>query len=418
MNVSSLPRSCFSRSRSIPRLQSSCHFFRSFHFRSRVASCYVWGAANEVFPEASGHRAERLKPKLFPFQSSRPMRLFSIGGHHCAILTEDGKIYTGGRGEFYELGNGKSAKNVEIPKLLTNLPPMADVAVGLYHTIALSEDGQVFTCGWGGSLFNWGCLGHGDKQSRGVLTPIDDLKDEKIVHVASGKDHALCLSEKGEIFAFGRGEFGRLGTAGSGNEITPVKLTALEGIKIVGISAGSSFSAAVSSSGHLYTWGRNDAGQLGHGIGLMMDTHSMENVPTRVQFDYESVNGIEENVQVVQVACGHRHMIALTNTGRVWLFGQRTWMKPVAIRGDDEQFLKEKIISVAAGKNMSAAVSSDGRVFSWGDGRSGQLGHGDKAAKKNPTPIREFGARREFGRAIRVTAGGSEQIAVFTEDKN
>lgn len=394
---------------------------RTFSTSTEQSNCYVWGAANEIFSEASQHRKQRLTPRLFPNpannqsdQSADPIKSLAVGAHHYAVLTESGTLYTAGQGKYGELGLGKTFAQIDKPRRVQDVPRLVDVKCGVYHTIALTDEGEVMTCGWGGSFFTAGTLGHGDTQTRPALTKIEALSGEKIVAISTGKDHCLCLNDKGEVFAFGRGEFGRLGTAGSGNEKVPVKLSALEGVNVRRIFSGSSFNAAVTTDGSVYTWGRNDAGQLGLGVGLTFDTHSMESVPTRVEFDYESTDGEEEQVNVSEIACGHRHMVALTAEGRVFTWGQRVWMKPVLMRGDDEAFLKNKITHIAAGKNMSAAIRTDGSLFTWGAGRSGQLGNGSTSAVKEPKLNTHFGPTRELGRAINVMCGGADQIAVMT----
>jgi alpha-tubulin suppressor-like RCC1 family protein len=383
----------------------------------------VMGPTNEVFADASLHRKQRLTPREFPNPSlnqatqsiESPIKSLSVGAHHYAVLTEDGRVYTAGQGKYGELGLGKPFGQIDRPRLVRDVPKLVDVKCGVYHTIALTEAGEVLTCGWGGSFFTTGTLGHGDKQSRPALTKVEALSGEKIIAISTGKDHCLCLNDKGEVFAMGRGEFGRLGTAGSGDEKVPVKLAALEGVKVKRIASGSSFNAAITNDGSVYTWGRNDAGQLGLGVGLTFDTHSMESVPTRVEFDYESTDGEEEQVHVDEVACGHRHMIARTVEGRVFTWGQRIWMKPVLVRGDDSKFLAEKITHVAAGKNMSAAIRSDGSLFTWGSSKNGQLGNGTTSPQKEPNMNKYFGPGREFGRAVNVMCSGADQIAVMTK---
>jgi alpha-tubulin suppressor-like RCC1 family protein len=52
---------------------------------------------------------------------------------------------------------------------------------------------------------------------------------------------------------------------------------------ITRLSVGHAFTLALASSGELYGWGRNDAGQLGLGGGLSMDVYAMENLPRQVR---------------------------------------------------------------------------------------------------------------------------------------
>ena len=239
--------------------------------------------------------------------------------------------------------------------------------------------------GWGGSFFSPNALGIGRKSTCNTPTLVTALQSTPIQQIAAGKEHCLALSRSGEVYAWGKGEFGRLGLGGSGNELTPQRLDELtgEGMEVASITAGSFISnAAVLRSGALYTWGRNEQGQLGLGGGLILDQYSMESVPQRVEFDFETAGSHEEDISCVQAAAGHRHMLARTRAGQLYLWGMRTWIKPALVRGDDDSFSKCRVVDVAAGKNASVAVDGDGAVWSWGSGSSGCLGHGEQKYKE------------------------------------
>ncbi len=144
---------------------------------------------------------------------------------------------------------------------------------GLYHTVALTDSGEVYVWGWGGSLFSPNALGLGRKGQCNTPTLVTALQSTPIQQIAAGKEHCLALTRTGELYAWGKGEFGRLGLGGSGNQLAPQRLDELTGpgMEVASITAGSSFNAAVLRSGALYTWGRNDHGQLGLGGGLILD---------------------------------------------------------------------------------------------------------------------------------------------------
>ncbi len=240
------------------------------------------------------------------------------------------------------------------------------------------------------------------------------LKDA-VKQLAVGKQHCLALTERGEVMSWGKGEFGRLGLGGSGNQPSPVRIDALTGaeLRVRQVVCGSSFNAAVLESGGLMTWGRNEAGQLGLGVGLTLDTYSMESVPARVEFDYESAE--EEEVVVRAVTAGHRHMVALTDAGQLYLWGMRNWMKPVRVRGDDGALEGVRMRAVGAGKNWSAAVDEDGALWSWGAGGNGCLGHGNTSTVKEPKKVAGFGRGGQFGRAVAVMSGLMDKVAVLTQ---
>lgn len=88
----------------------------------------------------------------------------------------------------------------------------------------------------------------------------------KWVDISSGQHHTLALEEDGAVYVLGRKEYGRLGLGPNcvdANEL--LKVPALEGKKCVNIGTGSAQSFAVTDSGELYSWGMGTNGQLGTG---------------------------------------------------------------------------------------------------------------------------------------------------------
>lgn len=83
-----------------------------------------------------------------------------LGLRHSAVISEDGQLYTFGQGNWGVLGHGNE-KNVKFttPKLVEGLAnhKVVDVVMGEYHTMALTDDGEVYTWGYGGKkgFFNW-----------------------------------------------------------------------------------------------------------------------------------------------------------------------------------------------------------------------------------------------------------------------
>lgn len=148
-----------------------------------------------------------------------------------------------------------------------------------------------------------------------------------------------------------------------------------------------------------------DKGQLGLGAGLILDTYSMESVPSQVEFD--------EDVTITNVDVGYRHCIVVDSENRVFRWGQAQHLQPTLVKGDDSRFLRNKIVQVAAGRNFSAAVDEHGHLFTFGDGGSCCLGHGNKTTVQQPALVEGFGPKSEFGRVVSVFASNTN-IGVHT----
>ncbi|WP_347241856.1 hypothetical protein [Thermus sp.] len=131
----------------------------------------------------------------------------------------------------------------------------------------------------------------------------------------------------------------------------------------------------VAKDGTVWAWGRNDFGQLGIG-----KTSEAEPQPVKVQ-------GLTD---VVAVAAGWHHSLALRRDGTVWAWGKNDHgqlgitpnpLVPYPVRGLTD------VVAIRAGFDTSYALRRDGTLWAWGWGRFGILGTGDFADRPLPTQV-------------------------------
>jgi len=133
---------------------------------------------------------------------------FSVTSYFTVALTDNHKVYTWGYNEYYQLGTGDIA-NKTLPTNITsnfNLDEsdyIIQVETGYMHSIALTNNGKVYT--WGDNSV--GQLGT-DEYSDTTL-PIDitfffNLNlNEVIISTALGGNHSLALTSEGRVFSLG-----------------------------------------------------------------------------------------------------------------------------------------------------------------------------------------------------------------------
>ncbi len=199
----------------------------------------------------------------------------SAGLYHSLALGSDGNVYT--------WGNTRTTPvMVEKPdrKMYPDLPrdfTYVQVSAGSYHSLALGSDGNVYA--WGNNRY--GQLGDGTRTTRTtpvrVKTPdrktYPDLpKDFTYLQVSAGSYHSLALGSDGNAYAWGLNFYGQLGNNSSSDSSVPVRARdstkpndTSKGLQAVQIGAGSYHSLAVGSDGYTYAWGWNCTGQLGNG---------------------------------------------------------------------------------------------------------------------------------------------------------
>ena len=117
---------------------------------------------------------------------------------------------------------------------------------------------------------------------------------------------------------------------------------------------------------------------------------------------------------IVDVACGGGcHSLAVTSTGSMYTCGN-DWsgssytLVPTLILPD---LSSKGIISVSAGLYFKACVTKAGEVFTWGEGSTGKLGHGDESNQKTPKRVEGL-----IGVKAKQVSCGGHNTAVCTED--
>lgn len=262
------------------------------------------------------------------------------------------------------------------------------IAAGRAHSVLAAPDGRVLAWGAGGR----GQLGNGSLIDRVTPEPVPNL--EGIVLVSAGAVHTVALSSSGEVFAWGANTFGRLGDGTQKRRATPVRVQGLGGVRM--IAAGRAHTLALTNDGAVYAWGLNDAGQLGIGR-----KKKMALAPERVP----------ELANVIAIAAGDAHSLAVTNDGHLYAWGRNNFsalgdgttkdrLKPTRVN-------LTNVIGVAAGAAHSLALVGSGAVYSWGRGTEGELGTGSTKVAATPTLIANLTAQaiaagRHYSAAIRT----------------
>ena len=181
---------------------------------------------------------------------------------------------------------------------------MSQIACGSRHTAVVTNQGALYT--WGDK--ENGVTGHGDVEGHQYLPKlVERLAGKCIVQLSACGFHTGCLTDTGELYTFGEGKFGRLGHNSESNSVVPRLVEPLMGKKPRQVSCGGFHTAVVTEDGHLYTFGGGEHGQLGH----QSNVNKMK--PTLVQS--------LENVFISQITCGWSHSVALTSKGRVFTWG-------------------------------------------------------------------------------------------------
>jgi len=266
------------------------------------------------------------------------------GGFHTNFaLTDDGELYAWGRGTNGQMANGTETGENHVPLKVTTLPAgisIKKVAVGTGGTsgeccvFLLCEDGRIFA--WG-SGYNNRIPGVGNENvsvAKEVTEYFTDVLPAgvKIVDIELGDRHGIALDSTGQIYTWGPNGAGQLGLGDTAVRTTPTLVTAFSGTSIKDISAFHDTTMAVTVDGDAYIWGSvfEASGTATSYTSVGGDTiyyHSgyierNYRTPKLVEFDLSS-SPYNDTAPKVAFATAGRYVNYVTDVyGRVWYFGR------------------------------------------------------------------------------------------------
>ncbi|XP_023821965.1 RCC1 and BTB domain-containing protein 1 isoform X1 [Oryzias latipes] len=257
----------------------------------------------------TGDYCSTIVPKKLNFLQGKKVVSLSYGsGPHVLLAAENGQLFAWGHNGYSQLGNGTTNQELSPVLISGHLQDkkVTKVACGSHHSMALMEDGEVFAWGYN----NCGQVGSGSTANQPYPRRITGgLQGKLAVDITCGQTSSMALVNSGEVYAWGYNGNGQLGIGNNGNQPSPSRLAAFQGLCVQRIVAGYGHCLALTDEGALYAWGANTFGQLGTG------NKSNHLSPVRIMADKE---------RVVEVAACHSTHIsaAKTRTGEVYMWGQ------------------------------------------------------------------------------------------------
>ena len=352
------------------------------------------------------------------------------------FIDNEGKVYTWGDNYSGQLGNGSDMEYSNKPICISDIKGntlkgknIVEVQSDYDMMIAIDKEGKVYT--WGDNYS--GELGNGTNENSNLpicISAIEGnaLNKKNIVEVQIDRNTIIALDSGGKVYTWGYNYYGQLGDGTTTNSNKPICISDIEGNvlngrNIVEVQNDNSTMIAINSEGKVYTWGKNRYGELGNG------TDENSNVPICISdIPGNALNG--KNIINVQSYEGTK--IALDSEGKVYTWGDNGTgqlgnvtegfysNRPICISDIPGNALKGKnIVEVQNNGYTVIALDSEGKVYTWGDNESGELGNGTEEFYSNePICISDILGNALKGKNIvEVQSNGDTVIALDSEGK-
>ena len=390
-------------------------------YTKNIPSGVVFSFGNNRHSETSHDNLIKITiPRIiFKLKNEYVDKIYS-GWEHNIIITKQGEIFSFGNNKNYQCGlpninsKEKIIKNpINISKYNNNIKAIS-ASCGNDHTLILKNDNTVFAFGNNEE----GELGLKDKNIETYkLTKINfGSYTNKIIQISTGTVHNLALTFDGKIFSWGSSQGGQLGLSEefllrlpgfkeSYNIYEPIQIPCFNE-EIIGISCGEAHSIAVDKNGSVYSWGYGSSGQLGLGFCEDDFEPGISQHKTRI-FVPQKIKKLEKE-NITEVHCGKTFSMFLNDKREIFVCGVND-LNQLGIEEKNinskkicsdivfpiklEYLYRQKVIKLSCGEGHCLAIVSGQEnskvVWSWGNNKFGQLGHGEgnDIGKRLPKPI-------------------------------
>jgi len=340
-------------------------------------SLWSWGG-NSVGELGLGDLTDRSSPvqvgALVDWDAVSLSVTNTSGYDHTIAIKTDGTLWAWGYNYHGQLGIGTAgAGTYESSPVQVGLD--TDWSAGTssrYTSFAVKTDGTLWA--WGYNYNRELGLGRPDRVPRS--SPVQVGSDIDWSDVSAGRNHTVVIKTNGKIYSWGSNDQGQLGNGTTVSGYSPEQ--AGTDTDWSSVDAGRTYTAAIKTDGTLWTWGYNDYGKLGLG------DQTSRSTPTKV--------GLLDDWSSVDV--GNDHTAAIKTDGTLWTWGDNDiGQLGLGHNSPDEYSSPVQVGALTdwsqtnVGYKFSAAVKTDGTLWTWGSNYSGKLGSGYPASSNSPVQV-------------------------------
>ena len=341
---------------------------------------YTWGCNNRG-QLGEGSTTDRCSPVSTIRDSSRWLQVAVTQSFNTSVIAikNDGTLWTWGDNNCGQLGSGSTASRSSPGSIIGGGTTWCAIAAGYSHVAAIKTDGTLWS--WGDN--SAGQLGDGTVIKKSIANAIA-FQSPSWSKVFAGCCHTIGIKIDGTLWTWGNNDTGQLGDGTTSQRSVPTQL--LIGGKWICAAGGKNFTVAIKDDNTLWTWGDNEYGQLGSGTYGYGSQRSSPGTTAGGGANWCSVSA------------GYRYAAGIKTDGTLWTWGlnsegrlgdgtttQRT--SPVTTAGGGTNWCAVSASGAGGTGAFTAAVKSDGTLWTWGQNSTGQLGTGNTTSRSSPGTI-------------------------------
>ncbi|KAL0478116.1 E3 ubiquitin-protein ligase HERC [Acrasis kona] len=299
----------------------------------------------------TGKLTDETLPIEVPVMSELNVKKVSVSLWHALLVTDEGRLYSVGRGRYGALGLGtESDLIVTEPSLVrfTESVRVIDASCGKSHSLCMTSDGRVWQ-------FGWVHTSESTREISPVPIQIDQLFRYAVVQISAGDSHSACVTDKGEVLTWGL------------SHRFPQVINALASEYCVKVSCGFKHAAILTRSGKVFSYGALDQ--------AIPDTKPVEM--------YQGHNWKD-------VICGLKHTLLLNHAGEVYLSGdisENCNMVTGFVKLTHVNTFGLQVSSIFSTLSSFGIITNTYHAYAWGYNKHGNVGIGHKNNVPEPTMI-------------------------------
>uniref|UniRef100_A0A8C4RGV0 X-linked retinitis pigmentosa GTPase regulator n=1 Tax=Erpetoichthys calabaricus TaxID=27687 RepID=A0A8C4RGV0_ERPCA len=231
------------------------------------------------------------------------------------------------------------------------------------------------------------------------------LKNDKAVYISCGDEHTALITENGKLYVFGSNNWGQLGLGTKDTVCKPTCVKELKSERVKLVACGRNHTIVCTEQCKIYACGGNNEGQLGLGDAEERDS-------------FHQIKFFTGKLKIKQLAAGSNISAALTDDGKLYMWGDNSEGQ-IGLGNESGAYvpqkldINKKVTWVSCGYYHSAFVTADGKLYTFGESDNGKLGLLPEQLSNNRVPQIVHGVS---DRVKQVACGGGHTVALSDDD--